>query len=144
MENIFEEKGVDLKMNIALGYILRNRRDDSLRFFHPSYNSNIFPLPTQVNTPEDMAPVLLPRQLQPLHLAPVLLHRKLWRGRHDTTISLSMAHKVIFIIITRQLLKNIDRRKGISIDQKNLTQSPILYIRYIPILWLTLSIDIQF
>lgn len=53
LQKICEEKRVGLKINIALGYILRNIRDDSLRFFHPSYNSKLFPLPVQVKTPDD-------------------------------------------------------------------------------------------
>ena len=34
-----------IKINVAFGFILRNRRTDELRFFHPSNNTMVFDTP---------------------------------------------------------------------------------------------------
>ena len=42
-----------VKLNVALGFILKNIESNELRFFHPSYNSTIFHQPQTLETEED-------------------------------------------------------------------------------------------
>ena len=44
-----KEKYRRIKVNISLGYILRNREDDELKFFHPSNNNMLFQLPLKID-----------------------------------------------------------------------------------------------
>ena len=46
--NNVREKYARIKVNISLGYILRNREDSALKFFHPS-NNMLFKLPLKVD-----------------------------------------------------------------------------------------------
>ena len=48
--NNVREKYARIKVNMSLGYILRNREDNALKFFHPSNNSMLFKLPLKVDT----------------------------------------------------------------------------------------------
>ena len=48
--NNVREKYARIKVNMSLGYILRNREDDALTFFHPSNNNMLFKLPLKVDT----------------------------------------------------------------------------------------------
>ena len=44
-----KEKYRRIKVNISLGFILRNREDDELKFFHPSNNNMLFQLPLKID-----------------------------------------------------------------------------------------------
>ena len=44
-----KEKYGKIKLNISLGFILRNREDDELKFFHPSNNNMLFQLPLKID-----------------------------------------------------------------------------------------------
>ena len=44
-----KEKYRRIKVNILLGFILRNREDDELKFFHPSNNNMLFQLPLKID-----------------------------------------------------------------------------------------------
>ena len=44
-----KEKYRRIKLNISLGFILRNREDDELKFFHPSNNNMLFQLPLKTD-----------------------------------------------------------------------------------------------
>ena len=44
-----KEKYRRIKVNISLGFILRNREDDELKFFHPSNNNILFQLPLKID-----------------------------------------------------------------------------------------------
>ena len=48
--NNVREKYARIKVNMSLGYILRNREDNALKFFHPSNNNILFKLPLKVDT----------------------------------------------------------------------------------------------
>ena len=42
-----------IKINIAFGFILRNRNRDELKFFHPSNNTMLFKTPRLLQNPND-------------------------------------------------------------------------------------------
>ena len=42
-----------IKVNVAFGFILKNRSTDELKFFHPSNNTMLFPAPRLLDTVED-------------------------------------------------------------------------------------------
>ena len=42
-----------IKINIAFGFILRNRNRDELKFFHPSNNTMLFETPRLLQNPND-------------------------------------------------------------------------------------------
>ena len=44
-----KEKFRRIKVNILLGFILRNREDDELKFFHQSNNNMLFQLPLKID-----------------------------------------------------------------------------------------------
>ena len=44
-----KEKYRRIKVNISLGFILRNREDDELKFFYPSNNNMLFQLPLKID-----------------------------------------------------------------------------------------------
>ena len=44
-----KEKYRRIKVNISLGFILRNREDDELKFFHPSNNNMLFQLSLKID-----------------------------------------------------------------------------------------------
>ena len=44
-----KEKYRRIRVNISLGFILRNREDDELKFFHPSNNNMLFQLPLKID-----------------------------------------------------------------------------------------------
>ena len=44
-----KEKCRRININISLGFILRNREDDELKFFHPSNNNMLFQLPLKID-----------------------------------------------------------------------------------------------
>ena len=44
-----KEKYRRIKVNISLGFILCNRKDDELKFFHPSNNNMLFQLPLKID-----------------------------------------------------------------------------------------------
>ena len=44
-----KEKFRRIKVNISLGFILRNREDDELKFFHPFNNNMLFQLPLKID-----------------------------------------------------------------------------------------------
>ena len=44
-----KEKYRRIKVNRSLGFILRNREDDELKFFHPSNNNMLFQLPLKID-----------------------------------------------------------------------------------------------
>ena len=48
--NNVREKYARIKVNMSLGYILRNREDNALKFFHPSNNNMLFKVPLKVDT----------------------------------------------------------------------------------------------
>ena len=48
--NNVREKYARIKVNMSLGYILRNSEDNALKFFHPSNNNMLFKLPLKVDT----------------------------------------------------------------------------------------------
>ena len=48
--NNVREKYAQIKFNMSLGYILRNREDNALKFFHPSNNNMLFKLLIKVDT----------------------------------------------------------------------------------------------
>ena len=41
------------KVNVAFGFILKDRTTDELKFFHPSNNTMLFTLPRLLETPSD-------------------------------------------------------------------------------------------
>ena len=49
LDNV-REKYARIKVNMLLGYILRNREDNVLKFFYPSNNNMLFKLPLKVDT----------------------------------------------------------------------------------------------
>ena len=44
-----KEKYRRIKVNISLGFILRNREDDELKFFHPSNKNFLFQIPLKID-----------------------------------------------------------------------------------------------
>ena len=42
-----------IKVNVAFGFILKNRTNDELKFFHPSNNTMLFPTPKVLDTVAD-------------------------------------------------------------------------------------------
>ena len=42
-----------IKINVSFGFILRNRKTDVLKFFHPSNNTMLFSSPRSLSTPLD-------------------------------------------------------------------------------------------
>ena len=42
-----------IKVNVAFGFILKNRSTDELKFFHPSNNTMLFPVPRLIDTGDD-------------------------------------------------------------------------------------------
>ena len=44
-----KEKYRRIKVNISLGFILRNREDNELKFFHPSNNNMLLQLPLKID-----------------------------------------------------------------------------------------------
>ena len=47
-----------IKINIAFGFILRNRGTDDLKFYHPSNNTMLLDTPKLISTPEDRQELL--------------------------------------------------------------------------------------
>lgn len=48
----------DIKVNVAFGFILRDRVTDQLKFYHPSNNNMMFETPKTVRQPGDVIALL--------------------------------------------------------------------------------------
>ena len=61
-----EHQNKPRKINVALGFILKNIETEKLQFFYPSQNSLIFDLPMEVSTEDDYKKLLSDLEQQDL------------------------------------------------------------------------------
>ena len=52
-EEVVANYNEKFKVNVAFGFILKDRTTDELKFFHPSNNTMLFTLPRLLETPSD-------------------------------------------------------------------------------------------
>ena len=52
-EEVVAKYNEKFKVNVAFGFILKERTTDELKFFHPSNNTMLFTLPRLLETPSD-------------------------------------------------------------------------------------------
>ena len=52
-EEVVAKYNEKFKVNVAFGFILKDRTTDELKFFHPSNNTMLFKLPRLLETPSD-------------------------------------------------------------------------------------------
>ena len=52
-EEVVAKYNEKFKVNVAFGFILKDRTTDELKFFHPSNNTMLFTLPQLLETPAD-------------------------------------------------------------------------------------------
>ena len=52
-EEVVAKYNEKFKVNVAFGFILKDRTTDELKFFHPSNNTMLFTLPRLLETPSD-------------------------------------------------------------------------------------------
>ena len=53
LQETMSNYNVNVKINVAYGFILRNKSTDELRFFHPSNNTMLFEIPRVLQTAGD-------------------------------------------------------------------------------------------
>lgn len=54
LETTASNYNIKIKINVAFGFILRNRHTDEFRFFHPSNNTMLLKIPRLIETVEDL------------------------------------------------------------------------------------------